>query len=81
MDDLQEFSEYLQERFDTIPLNADLEQKADYIENHLTDEDIAAWHSGEMTTHVELLLATTETGEIQIWGSRVGTEPLSVIAR
>jgi hypothetical protein len=52
-----------------------------FFEDNLTDEDIAAWHEGELSEHAEALLEQVrEMGvdAIQVWGSRTGMEPLSV---
>lgn len=51
------------------------------IENVLTDDDIEAWHGGELTGHVEYLMNQLGVSELQIWGSREGREPLSVFVK
>jgi hypothetical protein len=50
-----------------------------YIEENLTDEDIEAWHNGELTAHVEQLMREAGVDELQIYGSHTGSEPLSII--
>jgi hypothetical protein len=57
------------------------DQTQEYIESRLTDKDIRKWHQGKMTKHVEKLMKETGADEIEIWGSRKGPEPLSVIVR
>ena len=52
---------------------------AERIENGLTQEDVEAWHNGELTAHVEQLMSEFDVDELQIWGSHDGNEPLSVI--
>jgi hypothetical protein len=49
------------------------------IEAALTDEDIAAWHEGELTAHAEELVE--RFGTFQVWGDRQGGmhEPLRVV--
>lgn len=54
------------------------DQKAEVLVDALTDEDIEAWHNGELTDHVEKLMAHLGVSEMHIWGSNVNTEPLSV---
>lgn len=50
---------------------------ADRIADKLTDEDIAARHAGETTGHV--LEIVNQYGTFQVWGSRTGSEPLSIV--
>jgi len=42
----------------------------------LSDEDIAAWHEGELTENTAVLVK--HFGTFQVWGSHDGPEPLSV---
>lgn len=55
-----------------------LEEKLQWIESQLTDQDVEAWHNGNMTSHVEQLMKEADLDCIAIWGSRKGPEPLSV---
>lgn len=48
----------------------------DKIADGLTDEDIAAWHAGELSDNASALVA--RYGAFQVWGSRTGSEPLSI---
>ena len=57
----------------------DREAQVNYIEDQITDEDIEAWHECEMTEHLEQILNDAGVSVIQIWGSRDGPEPLTVI--
>lgn len=50
----------------------------EYIEANLSDEDIDAWHEGEVTDHLRQLMTEAGVECIEIWGSRTGSEPLSV---
>lgn len=51
------------------------------LEFVLTDEDIDAWHNGDgMTDHLKKIWRRFPSRNIfQIWGSRNGREPLSVV--
>ena len=54
------------------------EEVADILEDVLTDEDIRTWHEdAEATDHVESLFNLF--GPFDIWGSRTGNEPLTVV--
>jgi len=55
--------------------------RAEWIEKHLTDEDVAAWHDGRMTDNVEMMMRIVRANELQIWGSRNGSESLSVVVK
>jgi len=54
------------------------EQACQFIESNLMIQDIEAWHTGEITENVQVLMNVVGLDCIQIWGSREGTEPLSV---
>lgn len=59
------------------------------IEESLDDEDIEAWHKGELTDHLQDLLDKTNkalgrVAEVQIWGVRnptIGQESLRVVLK
>lgn len=55
---------------------------ADAAESFLTQEDAEAWHQGEMTPNIKVLVNTLdEFNAIPIiWGSPEGPEPLTVEA-
>lgn len=48
------------------------------IERNLSDEAIAAWHNGESHPDIDALLKKYPEG-FQVWGSRTGTEPLTIV--
>lgn len=48
------------------------------IANNLSDEAIRAWHNGESHPDIDALLRKYPDGW-QVWGSRTGKEPLSII--
>lgn len=60
-------------------INARREFAKDMLLAELSDEDIEAWHAGDVTPHVEGLMNSLKVKELQVWGSRTGREPLSVI--
>jgi hypothetical protein len=57
-----------------------------YLEHEITREDCIAWHSGEMTKHMEEIIEdaramTTEDFVPSVWGIKNpenGEEPLSI---
>ncbi|GAP11120.1 hypothetical protein BECAL_02305 [Bellilinea caldifistulae] len=61
------------------------EELKEYLDNEITDADIEAWHNGELTQHMSELLDYVylhiPDAEVQIWGSRVGSEPLHIIVK
>lgn len=49
----------------------------DRIADKLTDDDIAAWHDGEITEHAQEII--DQFGTFQVWGSRTGSETLTIV--
>jgi hypothetical protein len=52
------------------------------IQEAMTDADVDAWHEGDITEHMRNILDDFNRlmpgAAVQVWGSRNGTEPLSI---
>jgi hypothetical protein len=62
------------------PQRGSTEDLENFIATNLSDEDIEAWHNGELTYNTEgMSQALNKYGlEIEIWGSRIRPEPLTI---
>lgn len=47
------------------------------IADGLGDDDVQAWHASESTETIEALVR--RVGTFEVWGSRTGPEPLSIV--